>query len=138
MKKLVNYYGSFLAALLLPVAQVFADDKIMDIHLPSGSTNGDFVVSSGLVVFLVVLLIIAAAVGVYYGLKAQKLNKFGGNQILLDSTGIAITDISSGTKGKVKIHGEIWTATSEQSIKAGEEVAVKDIKLLVLKVEKFH
>lgn len=132
MKKLFDF-SAFTLAATLAFGYLIANDNVIRINLPSDS---DFVVSSGLVVFLVLLLIVAGAVGIYYGLKAQKLNKFGGNQILLSSTGIAITDIAPGSKGKVKIHGEIWNATSEQSIKAGEEVAAKEIKLLVLRVNK--
>ncbi len=55
---------------------------------------------------------------------------------LLGKTGIAQTDILK--KGKVFIHGEIWTATSKDKIKEGEEIIVEKIsglKLLVRKKE---
>ncbi len=69
------------------------------------------------------------------GLKAQKRKKMLGVEELLNEEGEAYTDFVGG-KGKVFIHGELWSAQSEQDIKKGDRVKVVDVKGLVLKVVK--
>jgi len=48
----------------------------------------------------------------------------------------AQADDLSPPDGTVKLKGEFWRATSEKRIRKGEEVVVKDVKGLVLIVEK--
>ena len=57
-----------------------------------------------------------------------------GKEALLGETGVAYTDIDN--KGKVFIHGEIWDAKSDEKIQKGEEIEVKQIQGLLLKVKK--
>jgi membrane-bound serine protease (ClpP class) len=45
-----------------------------------------------------------------------------GNEGMIEEVGVALTDIDG--EGKVRVHGEIWQASSETSIPAGERVKV--------------
>jgi membrane-bound serine protease (ClpP class) len=42
----------------------------------------------------------------------------------------------SGASGKVFVHGEIWNAESAESFEKGDDVAIKEIKGMVIKVER--
>jgi membrane-bound serine protease (ClpP class) len=57
-----------------------------------------------------------------------------GNEGMVGENGVAQSKISP--EGNVKVHGEIWQATSEASIKKGEKVRILSVEGLVLKVEK--
>ncbi len=41
----------------------------------------------------------------------------------------------SGTKGRIFVHGELWSATSEAPLSAGDKVIVQKVKGLSLIVE---
>lgn len=56
---------------------------------------------------------------------------------IIDKQGIVVEDIDSEfEKGKVKINGELWTATSDTSIPKGTTVVVKKVDGVKLYVEK--
>ena len=56
---------------------------------------------------------------------------------IIDKQGIVVEDIDSEfEKGKVKINGELWTATSDTSIPKGTTVVVKKVDGVKLHVEK--
>jgi len=50
--------------------------------------------------------------------------------------GIVTKDIKDNEYGEVKVYGEVWTATSNSTIKEGTKVIVKDIEGVKLVVEK--
>jgi membrane-bound serine protease (ClpP class) len=51
-------------------------------------------------------------------------------------TGVAVDDIAPGKEGYVRIKGELWKATSDEEIKAGEKVEVVGRREGVLMVKK--
>ena len=56
---------------------------------------------------------------------------------IIDKQGIVVEDIDSEfEKGKVKINGELWTATSDTSIPKGTTVVVKEVDGVKIYVEK--
>jgi membrane-bound serine protease (ClpP class) len=55
---------------------------------------------------------------------------------MIDETGSALTSIDPGGVGRVRTHGEIWTATADEHIAAGEPVKVTAVKGLLLTVRK--
>jgi len=57
-----------------------------------------------------------------------------GNEGIVGESGIAQNKISP--EGNVKVHGEIWKASSDTLIKKGEKVRIVSVAGLVLKVEK--
>ncbi|MBI4697512.1 MAG: nodulation protein NfeD, partial [Nitrospirae bacterium] len=66
-------------------------------------------------------------------LKAQRRKPQTGIEGLIGITGNAKTDISSGG-GTVFVHGEIWSAWSDEPVKAGEGIIVERVEGLKLKV----
>ncbi len=70
---------------------------------------------------------------IYLVVKAYKRKPVTGAEGLAGLTGEAKTDIHD--KGQVFIHGEIWSAWSEEAIKAGEKVVVVEVNNLKLKVK---
>jgi membrane-bound serine protease (ClpP class) len=68
--------------------------------------------------------------------QAQQQRPVTGAAGMIDETGNALTSIDPGGVGRVRTHGEIWTATADEHIAAGERVKVTDVKGLLLRVRK--
>jgi membrane-bound serine protease (ClpP class) len=68
--------------------------------------------------------------------KAQQQRPVTGVAGMIDETGSALTSIDPGGVGRVRTHGEIWTATADEHIAAGEPVKVTAVKGLLLTVRK--
>jgi membrane-bound serine protease (ClpP class) len=68
--------------------------------------------------------------------KAQQQRPVTGAAGMMEETGNALTSIDPGGVGRVRTHGEIWTATANEHIAAGERVKVTDVKGLLLTVRK--
>jgi len=78
------------------------------------------------------LLFFLFAVGL--GLKAQRRKPTTGAQGIVGEVGITIDRIDP--EGQIKIHGEIWRATSDEPIKKGQKVVVREVlDGLVLRIE---
>jgi membrane-bound serine protease (ClpP class) len=73
---------------------------------------------------------------VQLAIKAQKQRPVTGPAGMLDEVGDALTSIDPGGVGRVRTHGEIWTATSEEPIAAGARVQVVGVKGLLLTVRR--
>ena len=71
---------------------------------------------------------------IYLVVKAYKRKPVTGAEGLVGLTGEAKTDIHD--KGQVFIHGERWSAWSDEPIKAGDKVTVIEVKDLHLKVRR--
>jgi membrane-bound serine protease (ClpP class) len=80
---------------------------------------------SGIILFLVQLAV-----------KAQRQRPVTGEAGMIDQVGRALTSIEPGGIGRVQTVGEIWTATSEEPIAAGEQVRVVGVQGLLLTVRK--
>jgi membrane-bound serine protease (ClpP class) len=68
--------------------------------------------------------------------KAQQQRPVTGAVGMLDETGNALTSIDPGGVGRVRTHGEIWTATADEHIAAGEQIKVTSVNGLLLTVRK--
>lgn len=71
---------------------------------------------------------------VSYAIKAQLSKVKTGREGLVGESGTAKTDVFG--KGKVFLHGELWNAKSDESIKEGERVIVTGVEGLLLIVKK--
>jgi membrane-bound serine protease (ClpP class) len=71
-----------------------------------------------------------------FAVKAQLSRVKTGSEGFLGESGIARTDIAAGGKGKVMVHGELWTAIGDEALHEGEEVVVTAVKGLTVKVRK--
>lgn len=66
--------------------------------------------------------------------RAQRTRPVTGTSGMLDEVGEALSPIAPGVPGRVRAHGEIWTATSAEPIAAGESVRVTGVRGLSLTV----
>jgi membrane-bound serine protease (ClpP class) len=80
---------------------------------------------AGIILFLVRL-----------GLQAQHRPAVTGESGMLHASAEALTPIEPGGVGRVSTHGEIWTATALDPIRAGEKVVVTAVNGLQLTVRK--
>jgi membrane-bound serine protease (ClpP class) len=78
---------------------------------------------SGLLLFLVRL-----------GVRAQQQRAVTGEAGMIGQHCQALTDIPAGGRGSVQTRGEIWSATSDRPIRAGETVHVTGVSGLLLTV----
>jgi membrane-bound serine protease (ClpP class) len=80
-----------------------------------------------------VLVFAAALLGVMLLLlRDRRLRPMTGAEGLVDEIGIAVTPIH--VDGKVKVHGELWNATSSEPIEAKRRVRVESVSGLRVKV----
>jgi membrane-bound serine protease (ClpP class) len=70
------------------------------------------------------------------GVRAQRAPAVTGESGMLHAPGQALTAIIPGGTGRIATHGEIWTATSAESIHAGDPVVVTEVKGLLLTVRR--
>jgi membrane-bound serine protease (ClpP class) len=67
----------------------------------------------------------------------RRRTKLTGSEVMLGKIGVAITDLK--LKGEVRVEGEIWRAESlSGDIQKGEQVKVKTLDGLVVRVERFQ
>jgi len=143
----VNYAGLLL--ILLSVVLFILEIKIASyglltiggiISLTIGSimlfdTSASFMrVSWAVIIPSVVLLTLLFLFAVGLIIKARSQQPTTGSEGLIGEIGIAKTDIAP--EGTALIHGELWNAVSEESIKAGEKVQVVATKQLRITVKK--
>ncbi len=67
--------------------------------------------------------------------KAHRRKPVTGSEGLVGLEGKAVTDIS-GRKGQVSVHGELWSAFSDEPIEKDENVVVESVKGFKVKVRK--
>jgi membrane-bound serine protease (ClpP class) len=80
--------------------------------------------TSGIILFLVRLAV-----------RAQRTPAVTGAEGMLGEAGVALTSIDPGGIGRVRVHGEIWTATAADPITVGESVDVTAVQGLLLTVK---
>ncbi len=68
--------------------------------------------------------------------KAHRQQVTTGKEGMIGEVGTAFTNLNPATGGKVQVHGEIWQASSSDSIRKGEHVKVVAVNGLEIKVEK--
>lgn len=80
---------------------------------------------AGIMVFLVRLAV-----------RSQQRRSVTGTSGMLDERGQALSSFEAGGVGRVQAHGEIWTATSDEPIQAGDTVRVVAVTGLLLSVRR--
>ena len=104
--------------------------SVMLIDLPS-----EWLSISWMSILVVVAVTVLFFVGVLsYAVKAQLSKVRTGSEGLIGEEGIALTDIRE--KGRVRVHGELWNAESDEPITADERVIVTAVKRMTVKVKK--
>ncbi len=90
-------------------------------------------------VMLPVLLFVLTIIiwTIYYAVTVFRTRPVSGAEGLVGAEGVAADDISEDSAfGKVFVEGEYWNATSEELIRKGERIRIKEVKGLRVKVSK--
>ncbi len=149
----INYAG--LALIVLGVILLLLEIKIVShglltiggaISLLLGSImliNSPFElmqISLTVIITAVALTVLFFLFAIGMALKAQRRKPTTGKEALVGERGIALTKFKPAQNGwatgQVRVHGEIWKAVSQDVINPNEEVVVRGIEGLTLKVEK--
>jgi membrane-bound serine protease (ClpP class) len=114
------------------VAMLFGSLMLIDID---PSIEADFLrIRLGVIIPAVAATALFFAFAVAKGILAQRRQPAGGLSGLVGETGVARTAIEPGAEGRVLVHGELWTAESDEPIRAGERVQVLSGEGLRLRV----
>ena len=92
--------------------------------------------SLALVLSVVLGFTAIAAFLVRLGLAAQRGVPVTGVEGLIGERGVALEPLVPGIAGRVRVHGEIWNAVSNDPVADGDPVTVADIHGLILTVRK--
>ncbi len=114
--------GGIISFLIGSIMLIDSPFEFLDISL-------SIIITGTILTTLFFLLIIG------FGIKAQTKKRASGIDALIGIEGIALTDISPGQAGKVRVYGEIWKAVSNYSINENEPIIVKKVEGLKLTVE---
>jgi len=120
----VTSYG-LLAALGI-AAMIFGSLILIDAPIPEMRVRlttalGVALPFAAITIFLMRLVIIS-----------HRKKSVSGSEGMVEEVGVALTDIDAG--GKVRVHGEIWQASSETPIPAGERVKVLAVHGMTVRV----
>ena len=90
----------------------------------------------GLILSVVLGFTAIAAFLVRLAVASQRAAPVTGVEGLMGETGHAVESIGPGTPGRVRVHGEIWNAVSNEPIASGDRVTVTNVNGLTLTVRK--
>jgi membrane-bound serine protease (ClpP class) len=68
-------------------------------------------------------------------LRSREWKTTTGREEMIGAEGIAVSGLSAGAEGMIRVHGELWRASSAQSVPAGAAVRVLRVEGLKLEVE---
>jgi len=112
------------------VSLFFGSLMLIDSPLPEMQIGLRMIIPITLSIAGILLFLVRLAV------RAQQQRSVTGEAGMLDEVGHALSSISPGGVGRVQTHGEIWTATSDQDVAAGDRVKVVAVKGLLLTVRR--
>ena len=112
------------------ISLVFGSLMLIDSPAP------ELQLSLSLVLSVVLGFTAIAAFLVRLAVKAQRSVPITGAEGLLGETATVIDPIAPGTPGRVRVHGEIWSAVADAAIVGGDSVAVTGVHGLTLTVRK--
>jgi membrane-bound serine protease (ClpP class) len=106
----------------------FGSILLMDSPLPELQVGMRVIAPVTLTLSAIILFLVQLAV------KAQRTQPITGEDGMREGLGQALTAIDPGGTGRVRTRGEIWTATAEEPITAGDMVRVTGLQGLTLTV----
>ena len=109
---------------LLLGSMILIDSPLPALQIGLGLIAPITIATAGIILFLVRLAVLA-----------QRRLPATGASAMLNEVGTALSSIASGGIGRVRTHGEIWTATATSPISEGETVRVTDVRGLLLTVK---
>ena len=101
------------------------DSPVPELQIGLGTIVPMTLAISAIILFLVQL-----------GVRAQRQRPVTGAAGMVDEVCEALTSIDPGGVGRVRAHGEIWTATADEHVSAGEQVVITSVKGLLLTVKR--
>ena len=110
------------------ISLFFGSMMLFDSPLPELRLGLWFVTPITLAISAIVLFLVRL------GIQAQRTRPVTGESGMLDELGEALTAIEPGGTGRIRAHGEIWSATSDRPITAGQQVRVVAVRGLVVTV----
>ena len=128
LETLTPTYGVLAAGGL--TSMVLGGLMLMDSAAPELQLGLPFILSTMLALGAIVAFLVRLVV------HAQRSQPKTGRAGMLDEVGKALGAIVPGSFGRVLTHGEIWSATSEEDIHAGEQVRVVDVDGMKLTVRR--
>ena len=87
-----------------------------------GAVLAYFYLEGTLRIVVVSLLLLSDVVEIAIWLRWRKRRTSTGSEGMIGRTGVAISDCAP--EGKVRVMGQIWNATSNETLTAGDEVEV--------------
>ena len=93
-------------------------------------------VSLALVLSVVLGFTAIAAFLVRLAIRSQRAATVTGAEGLIGESGVALESIAAGSSGRVRVHGEIWSAYADEPIAIGDRVKTTNVDGLVLTVRK--
>ena len=112
------------------VALFFGSLMLIDSPLPEMQIGLRLIIPMTIVTAGIILFLVRLAV------RAQRQPAVTGPAGMLAELGEALTSIDPGGVGRVRAHGEIWTATAEDAVAAGDHVQIVSVKGLLLTVRR--
>ncbi len=100
------------------VSFIFGATILFDSPLPGGGLPWSTIIVLVLVVMAFVFIVLRAIIDVH---KTKVTTGLDG---LIDSQGVALVDFYERNEGKIRVHGEIWSAVSDEKILKGNKVTV--------------
>ena len=101
---------------------------LIDSPLPELQVGLRLIVPITLAIACVILFLVRL------GVQSQRARPITGDAGMLNETGYVLTAIDPGGLGRVRTHGEIWSATADERIEAGSQVRVTGMDGLKLRV----
>ena len=108
-------------------AIIFGSIMMFDSGIPGFGISITFVLGMGLVAGLLLLWLLS------YLVKARRQGAVSGRDRIIGGHGVAMESFTGA--GKVWLEGEVWSATSKQTVEKDQTVLVLDLDGLVLRVE---
>ena len=112
------------------IALFFGSLMLIDSPLPEMQIGLQLIIPMTLVIAGIILFLVRLAV------RAQRQPVVTGPDGMVAETAEALTSIDPGGVGRVRAHGEIWTATADAAVSAGDQVQVVSVKGLLLTVRR--
>jgi membrane-bound serine protease (ClpP class) len=126
LELVVTSFGLLAAGGLLSL--VLGSMMLIDSPLPELQLGWNFIAPVTLATAAVILFLVRL------GVRAQRAPSVTGEAGMIGRTGQALTAIPPGGLGRVRTHGEIWSATARDAVAEGDTVRVTAVEGLMLTV----
>lgn len=100
------------------------------------STEDMLTLSYSVIIPVVIITLLFFGFIIGYGLKAQSRKITTGSESMAGKTGTALETFNSSGRGKILVHGEIWSAESQEQVMKDDKIVVEKMVNFILVVRK--